>query len=152
MREVAAKTHRRWATALNEQAAAILPRLNPDYDTLLFDDALGFTVRSIAANRIVERTEVDAMLSTGAKDQIYLAVRLACCLELSRLGEPMPIILDDPFISADDERFRAGFRYVAEELAKKQQVIILSCHRGRHEQLSSEPWFRESVTAIDLQE
>ena len=150
MKNVSENTHRRWAAALNEQAAAILPYLNPDYDNLYFDDSLNFTIRHKSDARIIEKTNVDSNLSTGAKDQIYLAVRLACCAELSRLGENIPIILDDPFMAGDDMRFRMGLQYLAENLAKNNQVIILSCHRDRHIKLMQEKWFSDNVTIVDL--
>ena len=150
MRDVAEQSHRRWASALNARASAILPHLNPDYDTLRFDDSLSFTIRRASDRRVIERAEVDACLSTGAKDQIYLAVRMACGEELSQATEPMPVILDDPLIAADDTRFREGFRYIACEAAKNHQIIILSCHKSRHDALSQEEWFSDHVSILDL--
>lgn len=150
LREVASDTRRRWAAALNEQAGDILPHLNPDYSDLRFDDQMGFTIRHVSDDRIIDRAHIDAHLSTGAKDQVYLAVRLACCRELSKLGEPLPIILDDPLIAFDDDRFARAFRYLVEHVAREQQLIILTCHRARHESLTAEPWFRDSVTTLDI--
>ena len=132
IREVSQDTYRRWAVALNYRASEILSRLNPDYDDLRFDESLKFTVHNVPSDRIIENNEVDSYLSTGAKDQIYLAVKLACCEELSE-RESIPIILDDPLIAADDNRFKSGFEYVTCELSQKHQIIILSCHRSRHE-------------------
>lgn len=150
MHEVVESTRRRWAEALNKQSGEILPHLNPDYDNLLFDESLNFTLKHVANNRIIPRREAEAQLSTGAKDQIFLAVRLACCRELSRLSEPIPVILDDPLIAADDDRFARAFRYLVEALSREQQVIILSCHHSRHERFFQEEWFRRSVEIIDL--
>lgn len=150
MREVTQDTHRRWALALNEQASLILPHLNPDYDTLRFDDSLDFTLRHVSDSRIVEKCDVDTRLSTGAKDQVYLAVRLACCRELSFLGESIPIILDDPLMAADDGRFAEGLRYLVTELSKEHQVIILSCHKSRHDSLREYDWFSENAAVLEL--
>lgn len=147
---VSQSSRRRWAVALNEHAADILPRLNPDYDQMLFDDSLSFTLRSKREGRVIEKNEVDVRLSTGAKDQACLAVRFAICRELSRLGESIPVILDDPLISSDDARFVSGMRYLIEELAKEQQVIILSCHQSRHDELLAAPWCSEGVEVIGL--
>lgn len=148
--ELAEGSRRRWAAALNQTASAILQHLNPNYDNLLFDDTLAFTIRHIPDDRILQPRDIDACLSTGAKDQIYLAVRLACCEELSR-GEQIPVILDDPLMTADDSRFASGFRYLVETYAKKRQVIILSCSRARHERLAGEDWFGENVHFIELE-
>ena len=150
MKEVSRESRTKWASALNASACAILPSLNGDYDTLRFDESLSFTVRRASNGKVIDRDQVDAYLSTGAKDQVYLAARLACCDELSRAGEPIPIILDDPLIAADDERFRSGFAYLAGELPRRHQVIILSCHKSRHARLSRETWFAENVTVLTL--
>jgi len=150
MREVSRESRTKWASALNASASAILPSLNGDYDTPRFDESLSFTIRRVSNGKVIDRDQVDAYLSTGAKDQVYLAARLACCDELSRAGEPIPIILDDPLIAADDERFRSGFAYLAGELPKRHQVIVLSCHKSRHARLLREAWFAENVTVLTL--
>lgn len=151
LREVARTSYRRWAAALNEQASSILSRLNPAYEDLRFDDSLGFTVRRAGDGRVLEQAEIDAFLSTGAKDQIYLAVRLACCLELSKSPEAIPIILDDPLVAADDGRFRRGMRFLVEEMPRSNQVIVLSCHASRHNSLRGDAWFHENVAVLELQ-
>lgn len=150
--EVAEDSHRRWAAALNESASAILPNLNPDYADLRFDDSLSFTIRRAADDRRLEQADIDARLSTGAKDQVYLAVRLAFCDELSRDGESVPVLLDDPLLAADDSRFASGMRYLAETFAKNHQVLILSCSKQRHEGLQREPWFDGNVHQLELEE
>lgn len=148
--EVAEQSHRRWAAALNDKASAILPNLNPDYADLRFDDSLAFTIRHVQDNRTLEQADIDTRLSTGAKDQVYLAVRLAFCEELSRDAESIPVLLDDPLIAADDSRFASGMRYLAETFAKEHQVLILSCSKQRHEALASELWFGGNVHQLAL--
>lgn len=148
--EVSKDSRKRWASALNASASTILPRLNPDYDSLRFDDNLEFTIRHIPTERTLENLDINTCLSTGAKDQVYLAARLACCEELSRAGEPIPVLLDDPFMAADDCRFAEGLRYIAKDFAKKHQVIILSCARDRHECLAQEAWFDKNLINICL--
>lgn len=149
--EVAEDSRRRWAAALNERASAILPHLNPDYDDLRFDESLGFTLKHVPDNRTLENPEVDARLSTGAKDQIYLAVRLAVCGELSKTSEAVPVLLDDPLLAADDHRFAGGLRYIAETFASDHQVLILSCSEQRHLGLADQTWFAERVQRLELE-
>lgn len=149
MREVLDVIRRRWAEALNGLASGILPHLNPDYDTLLFDSNLDFTIRHVPGGRVLQKNEIDAFLSTGAKDQVYLAVRLACAQALSA-GEPVPVILDDPFAYFDDERFESSLKCVVEQISPKQQVIVLSCHRNRHERLADSDWFKNRVEVVRL--
>lgn len=149
LEQVAETTRRRWASALNDRAAAILPHLNPDYDQLLFDDRLDFTVRRISDQMVVDKTRIDESLSTGAKDQVYLAARLACAAEVS-CAEPVPIILDDALIAFDDRRFETALQYLVEEVAGSRQVIMLSCHRSRHERLAGQRWFQDRIELIRL--
>lgn len=150
LREVAEDSRRRWAAALNRSATAILPHLNPDYDDLRFDDSLAFTIRHVPDDRTLDMPDIDTRISTGAKDQVYLAVRLACCEELSRESESIPVLLDDPLMAADDSRFATGLRYLVESFAKDHQTIILSCSKQRHDALTGEPWL--NVHRIDLED
>ncbi|MFZ5774665.1 MAG: AAA family ATPase [Thermodesulfobacteriota bacterium] len=81
------------------------------------------------------RLSVERM-SSGTRDQLYLALRLAS-LEW-RLGghEPMPLILDDILINFDDARTRATLSVLA-GLAQKTQVILFTHHQAIVEAASS---------------
>lgn len=74
--------------------------------------------------------EMDTLrLSTGTRDQLYLALRLAVCkVLLDEAGESVPIILDDPFVNYDDERTACGMKLLR-EIAHERQVILLTCRR-----------------------
>ena len=63
-------------------------------------------------------------LSSGARDQLYLALRLAVCKVLLKGKEPAPLILDDPFITFDEERQRRAL-FLLKQIAKERQVILL---------------------------
>lgn len=66
-------------------------------------------------------------LSTGARDQLYLALRLAA-LEHYAIGtRTLPLLLDDLFVHFDDERTRAGL-VVLEEMSSKMQVLLFTHH------------------------
>ncbi|MDO4174519.1 MAG: AAA family ATPase [Eubacteriales bacterium] len=74
--------------------------------------------------------EMDRLrLSTGTRDQLYLALRLAVCkVLLDEADESVPIILDDPFVNYDDERTACGMKLLR-EIAHDRQVILLTCRR-----------------------
>lgn len=63
-------------------------------------------------------------LSSGMRDQMYLAFRLAVC-ETLPADEPIPLILDDPFITFDSSRMARGEKLL-HELSKHRQVILLT--------------------------
>ncbi len=74
-----------------------------------------------------DRLPVESM-SSGTRDQLYLALRLASLQWRLRDGEPMPFIVDDILINFDDERSKATLEVLA-ELAKLTQVIVFTHHR-----------------------
>jgi DNA repair exonuclease SbcCD ATPase subunit len=65
-------------------------------------------------------------LSAGARDQLYLAARLAL-VDVVTGGNSLPLILDDPLVHFDPFR-RENTRNLLKEVSKKHQVILLSCH------------------------
>jgi len=67
-------------------------------------------------------------LSTGTRDQLYLALRLASIEHLSAHKEPMPLILDDILVHFDDERARAALSLLA-DFAATTQVLFFTHHR-----------------------
>lgn len=70
--------------------------------------------------------QVESM-SSGTRDQLYLALRLASLQWRLRGGEPMPFIVDDILVNFDDERAAATLQVLA-ELAQKTQVILFTHH------------------------
>ena len=72
-------------------------------------------------------------LSTGTRDQLYLALRLAALEGLIERRGAMPLVLDDLFVHFDDERTDAGLR-VLEQVAAQTQVLLFTHHRSVGEQ------------------
>jgi exonuclease SbcC len=53
-------------------------------------------------------------LSTGRRDQLFLALRLAAIEGHLENGEPLPVIIDDILIQFDDAASAATFQVLAE--------------------------------------
>ena len=71
-------------------------------------------------------TEVDvADLSTGAKEQLAILIRLALT-QIVQVGEPFPVILDDEFAHSDPDRI-AMMNNIFSDFADEQQFIMLTC-------------------------
>ncbi len=66
-------------------------------------------------------------LSDGARDQLYLALRLAFIENHLRDVGPVPVVFDDIFVNFDDNRTAAGLRALG-ELAAHTQVIVFTHH------------------------
>ena len=73
-----------------------------------------------------ERVYVEGM-SSGTRDQLYLALRLASLEKYMETAEPMPFIVDDVLVEFDDARSEAALNALA-ELAEKTQVILFTHH------------------------
>jgi len=73
-----------------------------------------------------EEVEVHG-LSSGTRDQLFLALRLATVENHVRDSEPMPLVVDDVLINFDDDRSRATLD-VLTELAQRTQVLLFTHH------------------------
>lgn len=67
------------------------------------------------------------LLSAGALDQLYLAVRLAICDLVLPPEKHVPIVLDDALANFDDDRCAAALRYL-KEAARERQILLFTCH------------------------
>jgi uncharacterized protein YhaN len=79
----------------------------------------------VGLRREGERVRIEG-LSEGARDQLFLALRLA--LLERRAGEPLPFIGDDILASFDDERTARTLALLA-EYGRRRQVIVFTHHR-----------------------
>lgn len=95
------------------------PRLVPD-----LDENGGNVLR-------VERRNGDAVdigdLSEGTADQLYLALRLASLDHYAEAGQTMPFIVDDVFMTFDDERSEAAL-HVLDGISDRFQVVVFTHH------------------------
>ncbi|MCK5433254.1 MAG: chromosome segregation protein SMC, partial [Gammaproteobacteria bacterium] len=73
-----------------------------------------------------ERVTVEGM-SSGTRDQLYLALRLASLEKYMESSEPMPFIVDDVLVDFDDMRSKAALNALS-SLAEKTQVILFTHH------------------------
>jgi DNA repair exonuclease SbcCD ATPase subunit len=128
--KVAQETHRRWADYLNRRVAEILRGMGTQIEELHFGEDLDFSLR-FANGQPSARSRAMLMLSTGSRDQLYLALRLAISEFLSRGLVPVPLLVDDAFATSDDERARTGMRLLLEHVSRQHQVIFVTCHRQR---------------------
>jgi hypothetical protein len=151
IQSVATETHRRWAEFLNQRVTELLTAFGTRVEQLRFGDDLDFSVK-LANGQQATRGRADLQLSAGARDQLYLAVRLGISEYLSRGHSPLPLLLDDPFASSDDERTRAGMRLLIQRFAPLHQIVVLTCHRQRYQALAhaDAELYHERVQWLDL--
>ena len=75
-------------------------------------------------------------LSIGAREQVAVLTRLALADLLREKGRPVALILDDPLVNSDDERFRR-MELALRKAAASLQIVILTCHESRYESLGA---------------
>jgi chromosome segregation protein len=94
-------------------------RLIIDYDAA--DRPVLLAVRDIGTECPVEA------LSEGARDQLYLALRVAAVQAYAAHAEPLPFIADDLLVHFDDTRAAAAIALLT-ELGQTTQVILFTHH------------------------
>ena len=105
----------------------VISRLAPYLQTVLPGAALQLG-ESFGAEALQRRefAEPVGQLSHGTREQIAVLVRLGLARLLADTGEPLPLILDDALVYADDERIAASFAALR-LAAERHQVIVLTC-------------------------
>ncbi len=86
-------------------------------------------------------------LSTGTREQLYLAIRMAFITHHCEYHEPLPVIMDDCFVNFDDARTTHALQAIA-NWDDTIQTIVLSCH-GRVVQALAE--IAPTTTVIHLE-
>ena len=131
-----------WSSNLNTIAKDMLSKLGLDYEEIRFDSDLKLIARKKGDALEISSSEIMSQLSIGTKEQLHWLARMVVSKFLSR-QQPMPIIMDEPFSEADDERFLKMMRFLISVISKEHQIIIFSCHQQRHS------WFKNQLEEQD---
>ena len=125
----------RFSPALGRRAAEIFSQLTGGrYTGVTLDRSF-----HLSAEPTGDPVSRDAqLLSAGAADQLYLAVRLAICQLVLPPEKNLPIILDDALASFDDTRCAAALRWLREE-AEHRQILLFTCHSREAEFFRQDP-------------
>ena len=116
----------RFSPALGERAAERFGALTGGkYNKVLLDRAF----HALVSENSVSVSRDAALLSQGAADQLYLAVRLAICDLVLPAEKNIPLVLDDALINFDDARCANALELLLRE-SETRQIILLTCqHR-----------------------
>ncbi len=110
---------------LEEETSQILSEVTGGkYSKVRFDrQTLKYDVFS---SEFGDWVDPEKYLSRGTTDQLYLAARLALVKIISEERNPV-IILDDPFVTFDENRRRNAIE-VLRKFADRYQIFLLTCH------------------------
>jgi len=147
---VARETHARWSESLSGRVDELLTRFGLQHQSFQISEKLEPSL-SLGGDRMTQ-VRLDQALSAGARDQLELALRLAICEYLATGGEKLPIVLDDPIATSDEDRTRRLFQTLTEAVRAGHQVVVLTCHRAKVEaaKLADPAWFADSVTVTEM--
>ena len=138
----------RFSPALGRRAAEIFRELTDGrYSGVVLDRS--FHLSAEPAGDFIYR---DAqLLSVGASDQLYLAVRLAICELVLPSESPPPMVLDDALANYDDARCAAALNWLRKE-AEHRQILLFTCHSREAEFFRNDPEVRiQRLTEAALQ-
>lgn len=152
LQSIASDVHREWSVSLNAICEDMLSTINSNYRSIRFADDLSFSVETARSGMPLTMRDVRSRLSLGAQEQLFLLQRLAVSRFLSD-DVRLPLILDDPLVTSDDDRFLELMRFVIEALPEDHQVLLFSCHKRRHEWLHEQlgDLFAERVHMVQLE-
>jgi len=68
------------------------------------------------------------VLSRGAREQLFLSLRLSLAAYFARHGAPLPLILDDVLVNFDLERAKAAAQVLRDFAAEGHQMLVFTCH------------------------
>ncbi len=84
--------------------------------------------RALRVERSGESLPIE-LLSSGAREQLFLSLRLALADRLARQGRAMPLVLDDVLVNFDAQRAEAAAAlFVDWAAAEGRQVLLFTCH------------------------
>ena len=128
MTELSSSIRDSFGLYLNKEASRLVSGITGGiYDSMSIDENLNVFLNT--KSRLVPLESI----SSGAMDQVYLALRLAAARLLQGDGEAFPLIFDDSFTLYDDDRLRTALKWLS--AAYDGQMIIFTCHRREAQML-----------------
>lgn len=125
----------RFSPALGVRAAEIFSRLTGGrYEKV----TLSRTFDLAAATADDAALRPLPLLSQGAADQLYLAVRLAICEMVLPAENAAPLVLDDALLTFDAERMAAALDVLL-DMSKTRQILLFTCQHREQNYLSGKP-------------
>jgi chromosome segregation ATPase len=121
LQEAASSARERFLAPVRARLAPALARVLPEAE-LRLDEQL--EIEGIERGGTLEPFED---LSLGTREQLAVLVRLAFAELLAEQGRPVPVVLDDALVYADDRRF-ADVQDVLRLAARRHQIVVLTCH------------------------
>jgi DNA repair exonuclease SbcCD ATPase subunit len=147
---LAQQTHEIWSRELAEHTNRTLAAMGSDIGEVQFDEELNLSL--VQRGQRMSGADARQALSTGARDLLHLACRIALAHFLSGGDLDLPLILDDPFAHCDDPRTVAGMKVLVEAIAPEHQVILLACQRSRYQWVTGQIENSGRIRMLELED
>ncbi len=85
--------------------------------------------RTLCVDDVDGNTLMVGNLSSGTREQLFLAIRLALIEHYSNTGVELPVVLDDVLVNFDHERTVAAIEELLRQTGRSQQILFLTCHQ-----------------------
>jgi DNA repair exonuclease SbcCD ATPase subunit len=121
------EAHRDFAPSVGRFLSGGLARITENrYQRVLLDPSTLRLTTEVPETRRLEDVE---LLSRGTRASAYLLLRVGLAQHMSSMGEPIPLILDDPLVDLDDVRVE-NFLDLLLELSQEVQILLFSKGEG----------------------
>jgi len=104
-------------------------------DVFIDEDDEGNTIMVKEAGEVIPKRVTDTF-SKGTLNQLYLALRLSLIDYLDKDKETLPICFDELLVNWDEPRLNSSLRLL-EEISKRRQIFIFTCHDWMAEKIES---------------
>jgi uncharacterized protein YhaN len=84
----------------------------------------------------------DPPVSHGTRTLLYVLLRIGLAQHMSAIGEPVPLVLDDPFVDVDSARLRRMLEFLL-DLSPRMQILLFTKDREILE------WFQERANGVN---
>jgi uncharacterized protein YhaN len=84
----------------------------------------------------------DPPVSHGTRTLLYVLMRIGLAQHMSAIGEPVPLVLDDPFVDLDSRRLRRIMEFLL-DLSPRMQILLFTKDSETLE------WFRERAIGVN---
>jgi uncharacterized protein YhaN len=85
--------------------------------------------RTLCVDDIDGNTLMVGNLSSGTREQLFLAIRLALIEHYANTGVELPVVLDDVLVNFDHERTVAAIEELLRQTGRNQQILFFTCHQ-----------------------
>ena len=143
-------SYERWSQLLTKRLEPLLAEFLPDYGLEAIDSSLSPVLVHKPSSQRLEMDGIILHLSRGAKDRLFLALRLALAQVLGEeTGVRLPLLLDDPLANWDDQALADGLQALG-RLGQQDDasIIIFTCQRSRCEHITPAAGGIEGMIAV----